>query len=121
MRFSDIPIDRTDIQQADLNIDNKVRSNLFAWNGQFSPQFIESLLDNYASENTTVFDPFLGSGTTLYECARQGISAFGTELNASAYFMANIYGLCNQNCIFRQKLLKLAVKLCGEGFVMCDY
>ena len=43
--FSEIPIDHYSIAQSELNIDNKTRSNLFTWNGQFSPQFIESVQD----------------------------------------------------------------------------
>lgn len=35
--FEAIPIDKFSIPQCDLNIENKTRSNLFAWNGQFSP------------------------------------------------------------------------------------
>lgn len=42
--FNQQPIDRSEIEQSKLNIDIKTRSNLFAWNGQFSPQFIETLL-----------------------------------------------------------------------------
>ena len=62
--YSMVPIDKAEIPQEALDIDNKVRSNLFAWNGQFSPQFIETLLEKYSSPSDTVFDPFLGSGTT---------------------------------------------------------
>ena len=40
--FKSIPIDNEEISQSELNIDNKTRSNLFCWNGQFSPQFIEN-------------------------------------------------------------------------------
>ena len=45
--FEKIPIDKTSIPQGELDIDNKTRSNLFAWNGQFSPQFVEALLNHY--------------------------------------------------------------------------
>lgn len=93
--FKDIPINRDEISQSLLNIDEKVRSNLFTWNGQFSPQFIEALLRKYAHEDFFVIDPFAGSGTTLAECARQNISAYGIELNVSAYYMAKTYELVN--------------------------
>ena len=93
--FSQISIDHDTVSQSKLNIDYKVRSNLFAWNGQFSPQFIEALLDNFSKETDIVFDPFLGSGTTLYESGRKQLPAFGIELNASAYFMAKVYELIN--------------------------
>lgn len=93
--FKNIPINRDEIPQSFLNIDEKVRSNLFTWNGQFSPQFIEALLRKYAHEGFYVIDPFVGSGTVLAECARQNISAYGIELNISAYYMAKIYELVN--------------------------
>ena len=93
--FSEIPIDHYSIAQSELNIDNKTRSNLFTWNGQFSPQFIESLLKTFSNNSDIVFDPFLGSGTTLYESARMGLPAFGMELNPSAYYMSKTYELIN--------------------------
>lgn len=93
--FGDIQINTSEISQSALNIDEKTRSNLFTWNGQFSPQFVEALLDKYADDNSFVVDPFAGSGTTLYECARKGISAYGMELNASAFYMAKTYELVN--------------------------
>lgn len=95
MLYSKIPTNYKEVCQSDLNIENKIRSNLFAWNGQFSPQFVEILLNKYSDSMDVVFDPFLGSGTTLYEAARKGISAFGVELNPSAYYMARIYQLIN--------------------------
>lgn len=106
--YSQISIDHEVVSQGDLNIDNKVRSNLFAWNGQFSPQFIEALLDNYSKETDIVFDPFLGSGTTLYESARKQLPAFGTELNASAFFMAKVYEIINLDLAERWDVLREA-------------
>lgn len=92
--FNTIPINTSAIPQNDLNIDERTRTNLFAWNGQFSPQFVEAELSKYAENGFLIVDPFLGSGTVLYECARKGLKGFGTELNASAYFMAKTYELC---------------------------
>lgn len=103
--FSSIPINYSEISQGELNIDNKTRSNLFNWNGQFSPQFIEALLRKYAERNFVVIDPFLGSGTTVSECARQGIEAYGTELNASAFFMAKTYECSNIALNGREELV----------------
>lgn len=103
--FEKVPIDKMTIAQGKLNIDNKTRSNLFAWNGQFSPQFIEVLLNHYAQENDVVIDPFVGSGTTLCEAARKGISAYGMELNVSAYYMAKTYELANKTILERNELI----------------
>lgn len=106
LAFNEIPIDRNEISQDELNIAEKKRSNLFAWNGQFSPQFIETLLSKYAEKDFFVVDPFLGSGTVLVECARKKMRAYGTELNVSAYSMAKIYELCNLLPQKRSLLLK---------------
>lgn len=103
--YDDIPIDVKEIPQSDLNIENKTRSNLFNWNGQFSPQFIEVLLDKYANSGMVIIDPFLGSGTVLAESARKGLEAYGTELNASAYYMAKTYEISNIPMDDRKKLL----------------
>lgn len=103
--FKDIPINRNEIEQSELNIENKTRSNLFNWNGQFSPQFIEALLNKYAEKGMVVIDPFLGSGTVLSECARKGLRAYGTELNASAYYMAKTYEISNLSHDDRQMII----------------
>lgn len=78
-----------------VNIEEKSRSNLFTWRGQFSPQLIEQILINYAENNYSVFDPFVGSGTVLYECAMLGLEASGTEINPAAIAFASIYELSN--------------------------
>lgn len=57
IKYQDIPINHTLINQSLLDINIKVRSNLFSWNGQFSPQFVEALLTNFA--NTTDIDEIL--------------------------------------------------------------
>ncbi len=107
IQFRNIEINRTDIPQQELDIDNKVRSNLFNWNGQFSPQFIEALLTKYSEEGMVVVDPFLGSGTVLAESARKGLEAFGIELNASAYYMAKTYEMVNYSSAERNAILNI--------------
>ena len=105
MDFCDIPINITEIPQSDLNIDVKKRTNLFSWNGQFSPQFVEAELNRYACVDSVVFDPFVGSGTTLCEAARKGLCAYGIELNPSAYHMAKTYELVTLDLLERNKLI----------------
>ncbi len=93
--FGGTPLDTTTIPQKRLNIDNKERSNLFPWNGQFSPQLIEALLETYAQAGSFVLDPFLGSGTVLHEAGRRGHPAFGSEVNPAAFKMAQVYRFIN--------------------------
>lgn len=93
MFWNKISINTVDIPQSDLNVDVRVRKNLFSWSGQFSPQFVEAEISRYSDKGFRVLDPFAGSGTTLYECARKGLEAYGVELNPSAYYMAKVYEL----------------------------
>ena len=81
----------TPIPQEILNIQEKTRSNLFSWRGQFSPQLIESLLTAYCSPGSVVLDPFAGSGTVLYEAATLSLPAFGFEINPSAWSFSKLY------------------------------
>ncbi len=93
--FDGISLDTTTIPQHRLNIDNKERSNLFPWNGQFSPQLIEVLLATYAQAGNFVLDPFVGSGTVLHEAGRRDHPAFGSEVNPAAFKMAQVYRFIN--------------------------
>ncbi|MFH1700771.1 MAG: DNA methyltransferase, partial [Candidatus Zixiibacteriota bacterium] len=78
-----------------LNIEDKNRSNLFSWRGQFSPQLIERLLDAYCPSNSVVLDPFAGSGTVLYEAALKSLQAYGYEINPSAWSFSKVYEFSN--------------------------
>lgn len=80
--------DRVRIPQHLLDIESRVRTNLFPWRGQFSPGLVEVFLSTYASAGDLVFDPFAGVGTTLMEAARQKLPCFGAELNPAAVAMA---------------------------------
>ena len=91
--LKDLPLDTRAIPQNILNIGAKTRSNLFAWNGQFSPQLVQALLDTFANSRDFVLDPFLGSGTVLVESGRKQLPAFGVEINPAAFKMAALYRL----------------------------
>lgn len=90
MRFEDMGIDRTDIDQSLLDIEERRRTSLFAWNGQFSPQFVEAMLKRYAEPGWVTYDPFAGSGTVVGESIRLGLGTIATELNPAAFHMARI-------------------------------
>lgn len=94
------------ISQNILNIENKNRSNCFAWRGQFSPQFIEAILGAYAPKNGFIFDPFLGSGTVSFEAAAFGFNCAGTEINPAAATLARTYELMNLGLIERKELIQ---------------
>jgi len=93
--YSNTLIDRANIDQNLLNIANKYKSNPLPWNGQFSPQLVQVLLNYYSSKKDTIFDPFLGSGTTLLEAGELKRKAYGTEINFAAICLSKIYELIN--------------------------
>lgn len=106
--LSEVPLDEVDISAAHLNIEEKARSNLFPWNGQFSPQFVEAMLTRYVRDGASILDPFCGSGTVLAEASRLGLAASGIELNPAAYTLARIYSLSN---IKREQRLELVTSV----------
>jgi|GEM_PF-7017972 hypothetical protein len=59
--YRNTPVNTLEIPQALLNIDDKIRDNPLGWNGQFSPQLVEILIQHYATPNDVLFDPFLSS------------------------------------------------------------
>ena len=93
--YANTPCDTAEIPQADLNIANKLRSNPLRWKGQFSPQLVQVLLNNYSDLNSVVFDPFVGSGTVLLESGMAGLVASGTEINPAAAMLAQTYRFIN--------------------------
>jgi hypothetical protein len=78
-----------------LDIEDKTRSNIFAWRGQFSPQLIQHLLTAYCPDGAVVLDPFAGSGTVLHEAALLHFEAHAFEVNPAAWIFSKIYEFAN--------------------------
>lgn len=47
----------------------------------FSTELVEKLLALYAPADGTVYDPFMGTGTTAIGCYHQGLNCIGSELS----------------------------------------
>jgi len=88
-RIDAIPIDRETILQHKLDLTERSRTSAFPWRGQFSPELIDLLLDYYGGKDAVVLDPFVGSGTTLFEAVRRQLACFGTEVNPAAVQFAS--------------------------------
>ncbi len=84
---------RIQLDQNKLNVSTKTRANIFNWRGQFTPEFVEYILDTFGWATCTTFDPFCGSGTVLLESARRELSSTGFEINPAAYAMARFISL----------------------------
>ena len=105
VKLKSINYDKTTVSQDRLNIVNKERVNLFPWKGQFSPQLIQYLLETYSHKKDLILDPFMGSGTVLYESALMNLNAIGVELNPAAVKMAQIYLLSCMTTADRKKYI----------------
>lgn len=88
--------DFADCELAWTNFDKAVRKFTWRWNGMLQedmknkeervhptqkPVALLSWCLNFAPEAKTVFDPFMGSGTTLLACKRKGIKSVGIDMN----------------------------------------
>jgi SAM-dependent methyltransferase len=114
--ISNMPYDRQSIPQAALDLANKYRSSLFPWRGQFSPEFIEILLNTYSQKDDIIFDPFVGSGTTLFESLRKGLRSYGAEINPSAVTMAKTAELASLSSEERKQAIQEALCLVKKHF-----
>ena len=101
-----IPDGATMLDQSRLDVTTKTRSNIFNWRGQFTPQFVDYLIETFGADASTVADPFCGSGTVLLESASRGIAAYGTELHPAAYAMAKFSTLSSLSVDERSHVCK---------------
>jgi 16S rRNA G966 N2-methylase RsmD len=85
-----------------VNVTQKTRSNFFTWRGQFTPQFVDYVLECFAKPGCVIADPFSGSGTVLLEGARRNLRSYGLELNPAAYYMSGFYEATNYDEHYRQ-------------------
>jgi len=107
-----------------LDVSLKTRSNTFNWRGQFTPEFVEYVIDQVKLEpNSTIGDPFVGSGTVLIESAHKGFNSVGFEINPAAYHMAKFYEYASLNQSERIEIIRsvqskfasIASKLNGQN------
>ncbi|GER84706.1 hypothetical protein KTAU_33420 [Thermogemmatispora aurantia] len=94
-----------------LDLQRRERTSLFPWRGQFSPQLVELLLQHYAEQGTVVLDPFVGSGTTLFEAARQGLSCYAADINPAAVALSQTVYFVRLTPSERQDLIQEAESL----------
>jgi len=92
--------------QKKLDVLDKKRANLFNWRGQFTPEFVEYLLESFGKKGQTVLDPFSGSGTVLFEAAKKEMIGIGYEINPAAYAMSKFYSFCNKTLDERREILR---------------
>jgi DNA modification methylase len=94
-----------DLLQDRLDVTQKRRSNLFNWRGQFTPEFVEYMLDEFTNKEDFIIDPFSGSGTVLQEALLKERAVQGFEINPSAYAMSKFFTFANDDLNSRWYLI----------------
>src|SRR2546425_97870 len=64
--------------------------SLHPYLGKFIPQLVEVFLKRYFSGESILYDPFVGSGTTLVEANAFGASAVGCDISAFNCLLAQV-------------------------------
>ncbi len=87
MKYNEI--DMKDWKNCDINTDSlwlidsrdKSGKHKNIYHGNFIPQIPNQLIRRYTKQNELVLEPFLGSGTTLYECEKLNRKYIGFDIN----------------------------------------
>lgn len=87
MPFSSLDLEKNDL--SDINVDSlwlikardKSGKHQNIYHGNFIPQIPDQLIRRYTQENEIIFEPFMGSGTTLFECERLKRKYIGFDIN----------------------------------------
>lgn len=72
---------------AHVNNPNSIHG-IYPYRGKISALDAEMIIKQF-SQNTTLLDPFCGTGTIVYEGLKHGLNAYGTDLNPLAVTIAN--------------------------------
>lgn len=64
--------------------------NFYRYPARFSPRFVRAAILAFSNPGDTVFDPFMGGGTTLVEASVMGRKGVGTDINPLALFVARV-------------------------------
>ncbi|SFV89592.1 Sensor protein fixL [hydrothermal vent metagenome] len=87
MKFNDL--DLSNWRDLEINTDSlwvirqrdKSGKHKNIYHGNFIPQIPNQLIQRYTKQGETVFEPFMGSGTALFECETLGRKYIGIDIN----------------------------------------
>ena len=79
--------------------------SLHPYLGKFIPQLVEVFLRRYFRQGACVYDPFVGSGTTLVEANSFGVEAVGCDISAFNCLLAGV-----KTGVYSLPTLELALK-----------
>lgn len=96
-------------REIDINTDSlwligerkKTGKHLNIYHGNFIPQIPNQLIRRYTKPDEVVFEPFMGSGTTLFECEELGRKYIGLDINPTMInYVESRIGLFNEDNVF---------------------
>jgi len=87
MKYNDL--DLKNWKESDINTDSlwiikerdKSGKHKNIYHGNFIPQIPNQLIRRYTNENDIILEPFMGSGTTLFECEQLNRKYIGFDIN----------------------------------------
>lgn len=100
--------------------------NIHRYSGKFIPQIAKSVIELFTEEGDTVFDPYLGSGTTALEAIVAKRKSVGVDLNPLAILISKVKTTViprEKLEIFRQELMESINSVCGGqlSIFSCKY
>ena len=95
MKFNDL--DMNGWRECDINTDSlwlinerdKSGKHKNIYHGNFIPQIPNQLLRRFTKKGETILEPFMGSGTTLFECEKLGRKYIGFDINPQMFEYVN--------------------------------
>ena len=75
------------------DVSNRTKTSAFPWRGQFTPDLVSNLFDEFDPKTGLVLDPFMGSGTVIAEAIKRERGVVGVELNPAAFILSRLFGL----------------------------
>jgi hypothetical protein len=62
--------------------------DLHIYKAKFFPRMVRALLNIFARDDATVFDPYCGSGTALLEASLLGMNSFGSDIDPICHLIS---------------------------------
>jgi 16S rRNA G966 N2-methylase RsmD len=95
MKFNDL--DLQNWKECDINTDSlwiinerdKSGKHKNVYHGNFIPQIPNQLLRRYTKKDDVILEPFMGSGTTLFECEKLERKYIGFDINPAMFEYVN--------------------------------
>lgn len=85
------------------DVSKRSRTSAFPWRGQFTPDLVSNLFDEFDPKVGLVLDPFMGSGTVIAEAINRERGIVGIELNPAAFILSRLFGL-SRNSVSERKV-----------------